>query len=241
MNFPIYLKTEESEELCAEEFAYVLTGNGLFLNRRTPFFESSVPTKRWPPELAFHKPSLKHRFPLIPKALIERVIGFLDTMFTLSGNEAIALFQWRDEGGYEVVIPPQECTDVRGWDFRRAPFYTRYEVPIAAPGTRWLGDIHSHGPWPAFFSALDDHDDKHVPGFHVVLGCLDRRQEEVDLVAAVTVDNFAFDIAPMSLFEGYERRRYDFPKEWLQNVTIVSAQEYSIPRVRPHKPPRRTP
>ena len=73
MSIPLYFKQSEREPEPADPVYYLLTGDGLFLNRNTPFFSSSVPAPGGPPVLCRHAARLENRFPAIPGALFERV------------------------------------------------------------------------------------------------------------------------------------------------------------------------
>jgi hypothetical protein len=226
MNTSIYLKTDDSDKH-HEEMYYLLTADGLFLNRRTEFFKSSVPVRRWPAELVPQKASLTSYFK-IPQRLLELTVGFFQRVFTLYGNEAIVLLVWTNAGGYDVIVPDQECVDLNKSQFQQAP-YTRYSMPIPQPGVRVVGSIHSH-PSDAYMSFIDDKDN--CAGIHVVVGRFDRQAEPPDFAATIVVDGFNFDYeTPTNLFEGYERRRTkEVPDEWMTKVHVVPENTFFDPR-----------
>ena len=223
-NIPIYLKDDAGEPDPQDAVYYVLTRTGLYLNRQTPFFRSSVPAPAWPAHLAAHEPQLDYGLPPIPQADIERIVGLFDLVYRRGGSEAICLLGWRetDGGRYEVVVPPQTCTPLSSWGGSRCVGHVRYETPATDPGLRIVGSVHSHGPVMAHMSWMDIEDQRHRAGLHVVVGCVDDEREPPDLHACMVVDGFAFEIDnPLDLFEAYKRRQpEDVPREWLAQVRI---------------------
>lgn len=66
---PIYLKLDDAMPWPEQERAfYVLSRDGLFLCRNTPFFRSCVPMGEFPSELAGQAPFMKLSYPRIPVA-----------------------------------------------------------------------------------------------------------------------------------------------------------------------------
>ena len=92
---PLYLKLDNAMAWPEVEKAfYLLTNNGLFLCRNTPFFRSCVPVEEFPSELAGQKTFLKLSYPRIPRQLMERVIGFFDLIGERYASEAAVLIAW---------------------------------------------------------------------------------------------------------------------------------------------------
>ncbi|MBP7828678.1 MAG: hypothetical protein KA248_02035 [Kiritimatiellae bacterium] len=234
MSIPVYLKKAEGEPEPAEEVYYLLTGDGLFLNRHTPFFSSSVPAPGGPPALRRHRAWLENRFPTIPGALLETVVGFFDLVCRRNASEAIVLLTWNRRTGYDVLVPEQQATGGQWLGGRPVPLRIDYQVPPLPAGAQLVGDIHSHGPLGAFESPLDRQDQRQLAGLHVVVGHLDLLREPPDLFATIAVDEFAFEVRnPISLFEGYRGRRpEDVPPEWLERVRFETGALYAERGVR---------
>ena len=97
---PFLLKTGPAKEpLKPGEMRYVQASSGLFLERNTPFYRSCVKAPRWPSGLVSEKESLELNMPRLPRSLLERVVGFFDSV-ALEGAEAIALLTFHPQAGY---------------------------------------------------------------------------------------------------------------------------------------------
>ncbi|MBU1695064.1 MAG: Mov34/MPN/PAD-1 family protein [Verrucomicrobia bacterium] len=229
MTIPVYLKQSDQDPEPRDAVYYLLTGDGLFINRQAPFFSSSVPAPGGPPGLRRHQAWLENRFPPIPGPLFERVVGFFDLVCRRSSDEAIVMLTWHEKRGYDVMVPEQRVTGGKWITGQHIPLRIDYTVPKLPSGMQLVGDIHSHGPMGAFESITDRQDQRQLPGLHIVVGNLDLRREPPDLFATIAVDDFAFEIRnPLSLFEGYVcRRPEDVPPDWMDRVRFTSTPIYA--------------
>ncbi len=219
---PIYLKLTDDMPWPAQESAfYLMTGNGLYMCRNTPFFRSSVPAREWPAELAKHRSSIRLNYPKVPQTLFERIIGFFALIGERHGAEAAALLVWnRESRQVEAIVPPQTATVGKGWTGRPYPIDVSYDVPPLAPNQVMIGDIHSHVDGPAYTSKTDADDEAHRPGIHIVIGRIFTDPPEIQV--EVTVDGHRFSIDDESdLIEGYDSHRADeVPAEWIEQVEV---------------------
>jgi proteasome lid subunit RPN8/RPN11 len=240
---PVYLKTGADAPPPDEDFYYLLTGDGLFVNRNSRFFRSSAPVRGGPPGLAAHAPALEIRLPPIPRDLAEQLIGFLHRVAERHQAEAIALLAWGDSAGYQAVVPPQLSVVSRWSNDWATPCKLDYQFPEPPAGTVWIGDIHSHAHLDAYTSELDALDLMHRPGLHIVAGRLLNGREPPDLEAAVSVDGTPFRVDnPLALFDGYTRRRPDaVPEDWLARVRVTTTRAYGRARRYAHIRNRPTP
>ena len=216
---PIYMHTDSDSAWPADSVFYLVTADGLYLCRNHPFFQSSVRAPRWPSELAPHHPFLLSRYPKIPQAMIERVVGFFDHVAELHGSEAVVLMVWnRETSELEIVAPPQLATLNRN---RWGDVYAigvEYDSPILGPHQVLIGDIHSHVDMAAYASGVDRDDEKHRAGLHVVIGRLFREPPDIHIEAVV--DGARFELDPTDVFVAYECRRPSFPDEWLSQLKL---------------------
>ena len=198
---------------------YVLGSNGLFRCRNHEFFTSSVPTADWPTALAEHPVFLKPRYPRIPQALLEQIVGFFDIVYNQHNAEAAVLLVW-DRTNQQVLleVPNQTNTVYKGWLGTTYPMDVHYETPVLRQGLFVFGDIHSHPDTSAYSSATDKYDEFHRPGLHIVVGRVDREPPEFHIEAVA--DGTRFDMKSEFVIEGYDRRNTDIPSEWLDKVTI---------------------
>lgn len=198
---------------------YVLGSNGLFRCRNHEFFTSSVPAADWPTALAEHPIFLKPRYPRIPRALLEQIVGFFDIVYNQHNAEAAVLLVW-DRTNRQVLleVPNQTNTVYKGWLGTTYPMDVHYETPMLRQGLFVFGDIHSHPDTSAYSSATDKFDEFHRPGLHIVVGRVEREPPEFHIEAVA--DGTRFDMKSESVIEGYNRRNTDIPSEWLDKVTI---------------------
>jgi proteasome lid subunit RPN8/RPN11 len=219
---PVYLKLNDAMPWPEDEKAFhLLTSDGLFLCRNTPFFRSCVPVREFPSELAGQKPSLKLNYPRIPRQLMERVVGFFDVIGQRYDSEAAVLIAWnRTTKAVEMLAPDQVGLVGTSYYGNRYPMELQYEVPPLPPHLVLLGDIHSHVDGPAYASHMDKSDEAHRPGLHLVVGRI--LDEPPQFHCEATADGFRFELRDLSLIlEGYQRRRVnEVPPEWIAKVSI---------------------
>lgn len=249
---PVYLKLAAGMPWPEDEAVfYLMSREGLFLCRNTPFYRSCVLAERGPGELASHRPFLKLSYPKLPRALVETVVGFFDIIGREQGGEAAVLLAWdRDRAEYQVIVPAQTSVVSVGWNGVVYPLEVHYEVPALPSNLMLVGDMHCHVDLPAYSSPTDQRDEEYRPGLHLVVGRISREPPEWH--AEAIVDGVRFRLKAVDqLMEGYTCRRIgDVPAEWLDQVTLKtwsswSRQDYQaqtagskelIPRGQPVKP-----
>jgi len=229
MNIPFYLKTDDALPWSGNDVFHLMSRDGLFLCRENRFFRATTPARNWPEDLQGHAPSIKLRFPKIPRLLVEKAVGFFDRVGRKYGAEAMMLLTWGEEVGYELVVPPQVTeVDVRP-GLSPLPIKLDYEMPTLPLGRLLIGDIHSHVNLPAYTSKMDQDDAEHSPGLHMVVGRLFAPGEPPDFEIVVTVDGHSFCIEQHdTIIEGYKQRRLDVPVEWLEQVRVLEVPENVI-------------
>ncbi len=219
---PLYLKLNDAMPWPEQEKAfYLLSSEGLFLCRNTPFFRSCVPAREFPGELAEQRPFLQLAYPRIPRPLLEQVVGFFDLIGDRFGSEAAVLLAWnRTTETVEAIVPPQTGLVGMSWSGNPYPLELEYEVPPLPPHLLLLGDIHSHVDGSAYASFVDKADEMHQPGLHLVVGRI--LDEPPQFHCEATADGFRFKVRDLSLvLEGYHRRRTnEVPADWLSKVTV---------------------
>jgi hypothetical protein len=186
---PIYLKDRDFTAP-DEPIYYLLTKDGLFLVKRTPFFEAALPAAGIP-WLEPMTPGIKLTTPPLPADLLLQAVAFFRAVYSRYQSEAVALLAWREAGRtYELVIPHQT---VGGG-------HCDYQVRDFPAGLTRLGTIHSHAGIEAFHSERDDADERHEDGFHVTVGNIDG---DLTLACSVVVQGHRGVLPPASLFTPY--------------------------------------
>ena len=182
-----------------ERMHYLLARDGLYRCRDEEFFRSCVKTPDGSGELEPQRPFFEPRFPLIPRALFEQVVGFFERAAELYGSEAAALFVWdRAEERVRLIVPEQTATMYESWDGYASPVGVHYELPTDWPA-EWVcfGDIHSHVDQPAYASSVDKTDECHSAGLHLVVGRIQREPPEPHAEAGGDGERFLLDPPPL--------------------------------------------
>lgn len=99
--------------------------------------------------------------PKVPNEILNQVLSFFRK--TPTKEAAIQLFYLRETKTYEIYIPEQKSTDCTVY------FERNWEKENQAV---LFMDIHSHGKYPAFFSSVDNDDEKGTR-LYLVIGTLD--------------------------------------------------------------------
>jgi hypothetical protein len=186
---PIYLKDQDFTPP-PDSIYYLLTRDGLFLVKRSQFFEAVVPATGIP-WLESQGPGIHLSGPALPAALLLQAVAFFRAVYALYQSEAVALLTWREASRtYELVIPHQT---VGGG-------HCDYEIREFPEGLTRLGTVHSHAAIEAFHSLRDWQDERFEDGFHLTLGNLD---SDLTLSCSVVVQGFRGQVPPETLFTPY--------------------------------------
>jgi proteasome lid subunit RPN8/RPN11 len=218
---PIIHKHDEAAEPPDDvRVCHVLAGNGLFLHRKHRFFTSCVLARDWPGELADQQPYLELHCPKVPKAAMERIVGFFSCIARLHGTEAAAILFW-DRRNDRVCfrIPEQRAGLTEGWSGRQLPTDVQYETPHTDPELSVFGSVHSHVDGAAYASHVDRADESYRTGLHIVVGRITK--EPPELHCEYVVDGVRFEVDAQRVIEGYDRRRDSgIPDEWIAKVEV---------------------
>jgi hypothetical protein len=219
---PILLKTAEDMPWPEDQSVFhLVTADGLYLCRNHEFFVSSVSTDQFPQELAGHRAFLRLRYPRLPQRTFEQIVGFFSLIGESFGAEAAVLLAWNPaQTQIEILVPPQRSLVSSGWGGQYYPLSVDYEMPALPAGWRWIGDMHSHADEAAYSSYMDEKDERHRPGLHIVVGRVS--QEPPEFHAEVVIDGTRFRIPDLeSVVEGYAHRRTsEVPADWIDNVRV---------------------
>lgn len=161
--------------------------------------------------------------PLIPLSLMCQIIAFFRSFMAEHGQEYEALVliywdKWKEE--YLAYVPKQNVS--------KAGIHASLQENPYDDESRYIhyADIHSHNSMEAFFSSIDDADERGT-GIYMVLGHLDHFYPEI--AARICCGGSFVDIDPGTVVEGLEE---PFPPEW---CTEVSHGKAPVSRVSPRK------
>jgi hypothetical protein len=209
---PVYLKTEDNGEWPKEKLFYLLTGDGMFLCRNHQWFQSCVKSNSGPGGLAKQEEFCRLSYPDMPKALLEKAVGFFHHIYKKHHWESALILVWnRQAEAMELVCPEQKASCAA----------VQYDIPTLPPHLAVIGDIHSHcnfSPKPSDGGqGTDTHDELHRPGIHIIVGGIEK--EPPEFYCAAVVDGERFEVKDINdVIEDYRGRDDQFPQEWLAKV-----------------------
>lgn len=211
---PTFLKTGDLPEPQLPLY-YLLAANGLFMVRKTELFTSVSRVFR-PQGLGWQDPALALAFGKVPRAVMEQVYGFFDWAWRRWCSEAIVFLYYSPSAGvFRVDAPPQTiylCRRLGAW---RAEGRVAYRSMPRPDGFLKLGDLHSHGAHPAFFSMQDDRDDCEE-GLKIVMGHIDRRRPETEV--SFVAGRHRFPLRSSETFEQFAVP-LEPPREWIERFS----------------------
>jgi hypothetical protein len=206
---PVYLKTDVDDPWPEDKMFYLLTADGMFLCRNHAFFQSCAPAKTGPTHLAKQAAFCKPNYPLIPRVLIERAVGFFHLINEKKHWESALILVWnRETEKVELVCHDQKANGAK----------VEYEIPKLPPHQLVIGDLHCHMDWSPEPSYMDEHDEMNRPGLHIIVGKM--QKEPPEFYACVVADGERFKVTkPKELFEDYiQRNTKDVPADWEAKV-----------------------
>jgi PRTRC genetic system protein A len=183
LSTPFYTKTDKNMPWPKDKMFYLMTRDGLFICRNHEWFSSCAPAKKGPSELEDQKPFIDLKYPMVPRALIERALGFFHLVFKDRKAESALILVWnRQTGKMELVCPKQKVS----WGS------VKYDIPDLPPHLALIGDIHSHCDFAPKASYTDEGDEINRPGLHIVAGYIDK--EPPEFYCAVMADGQRFEV-----------------------------------------------
>ena len=146
--------------------------------------------------------------PRIPSELMAQILAFF-RHFVQNGaeNEALLNIYWDKENQEFIVDAPEQVVSKISVD-------TRLSEKFAIDRYVHYMDIHSHNTMNAFFSPVDDHDER-ATRLYTVVGRLDQCVPEVK--TRISNGGKFLEIDPSEVFEF---AGCSFPKEWEEQVNI---------------------
>lgn len=210
----LYLKTRNFRP--PEAPAYLLAaGNGLYLVRNNPLFTAVTPASGVP-GLEPQQHGISLHFPRLPRRMLALVYGFFKEVYRLWNAEAIVFLYYAPSLKRFRVAVPAQTVPLRWNGFRwKAEGYLQYEHLPRPEGYLKIGDIHSHRRMSAFFSQVDDEDDRE-DGLRLVMGRLD--EPAPDLAVSFVASGARFLLQPCEVCEEFHEPLAP-PPAWLRKIT----------------------
>jgi PRTRC genetic system protein A len=194
---------------------YILRGNGLWEVRKNSIgtfwvhsYEGHIG--------GFPKEDEKERFeldlPKIPRKLLNESVAFFRHLSDEHEFEAYVQFFWDiEEGEYHTIVPEQKISKGKV-SYEKPEIDNRKQILVC--------EVHSHNTMEAFFSSVDDKDEKkRGDRFFGVVGKLDLPIPEIRMSYIIGGGKRVY-IEVDELFDSIE-----FPQEWLQQVVYMDSEK----------------
>lgn len=200
---------------------FVLSGNGLkkiVTNRVGSFIISAEEV----PGLETITEGVLLSTPRIPYILLLRTISFFrEVMAKFNNSEAMVQFYYNVEDNQYILHCPEQEVSGASISFKRDEDMDKNHLLVL--------DVHSHNTMGAFFSAVDDADEKETRLFGVV-GQLDKDQPAMKFRMGV-----GGIFRELNIFDIFENPFEDvsFPDEWLTKCVSRKAVTYHPTTYRP--------
>lgn len=211
LSVPIYLKRDKEEfKWPTHKLFYILAGNGYFICRNHPFYQSCVKlTEHGHPDLEDQEEFLDHSYPKLSQAMMEDIVGFFGAVEKEHSAEAYVLLGYDlHEKEITMLVPEQEVSMASA----------EYKLPNYPDNWILIGDVHSHERMSAYSSFTDQKDEAKRSGLHMVVGKV--HQEPPEFHVEIVVDGARFKLKdPLSIIEGYKHRNTEIPEDWMKKVT----------------------
>jgi PRTRC genetic system protein A len=150
----------------------------------------------------------------IPYAIFEQVEAFFRKVMEVHKSDVEAMIHvlWNAERGYHLGVPPQTVSKAS----------VSYDWSYVPSGTSIIVDIHSHNTMGAFFSGVDNNDDRNNISFSGVFGGLQHKAPETKW----RFNYFAqkFDAKTDDIFELPQIQLADVPSDWLGQIKLSTYQ-----------------
>lgn len=164
------------------------------------------------------KPGFMSGLPPIPSDLMIKIFAFFRHFVNeYSENEALLNIYWdKEEKRFVAYAPKQTATKVS----------VDTEIDNRFMSERYIHymDIHSHNTMRAFFSEVDDRDEK-ATRLYTVIGRLNEHNPEIK--TRISNGGKFLNIDPAQVFEIAD---LSFPKEWEDNVSLKTPVKEKAPK-----------
>lgn len=162
-------------------------------------------------------PGFVSGLPLIPSNLVIKIFAFFRHFVSKNAeNEALLNIYWdREEKRFVAYAPEQAVTKVS--------VETKIDDRFLSDRYIHYMDIHSHNTMGAFFSAVDDADEK-ATRLYGVIGRLNEHNPEIKV--RISNGGKFLNIDPTQVFEIAD---FSFPKEWENNVHFKESKKAPKP------------
>jgi hypothetical protein len=194
-----------------------VAANGIFLERRSPLFSTSIRVNLSDLELVRHEEYCRLTCGRLPRVMHRTMLGFFKCANKIHGGEAaLVLLYHPQRRAYRWHCPRQVVDTYRTWSGWQAGDLIEYEMPLTLPdGYVNFGDAHLHvgSPAPSNIDVGDDQD-----GLHIIVGTIQSLPTyHVDFV----MDGARFRLPPEAIFDDPSCQPFArTPRAWLNQIRL---------------------
>ncbi len=229
-------KTHEPPPLEQGQARYVMAANGLYYEQHDQLFHACAEIHKFYNPVNFGSMKLldqetffSPKFPKIPRALLEKCLGFFSYVEKKDDVECgLVLLYDPDTYQYSWCCPEQECSGSE----------VKFTVPV--PGKDYaenlihFGDVHLHPGMRAYHSHTDFGDEMTASdGLHIVIGTPkkwgrwnnetrknDPDTQELEFCAVFVSEGARFTCEPLEVLESITVTPSPFPKAWYDQCDV---------------------
>lgn len=173
---------------------YLIAGNGMFLQKQSPFYTSVSKVPDLLPFADDCKPSFSLHMPSkIPASIVHNIQTFFKEVVKAYRSEACTVLIYNNKTNQWGVVVDKQSVSHGGVRYDRSPTHADW-TPV--------GTIHSHADFSAFHSGTDDRDEAEFDGIHCTFGHNDKA--EFSISASVVIDSKRHLLDPLLLLDGLE-------------------------------------
>ncbi len=209
-------------ELPDEEFTkpinYVMAQNGCFEIRDTSIGRATVRTEECPGLQTRLTENVELSIPPIPGALLTTILDFFRAVYRekQQAEAFLQIFLNQEDGTYFLYCPPQQVSGALVRFVRNPELESQHLLVM---------DIHSHNSMPAFFSGIDDDDEKE-DRLYGVIGCVHQSIPHLEFRMGVAGRFIPLD--GRDLFDGPALPN-TWPQAWLDRCYTSRTPRHSRP------------
>lgn len=189
---PIVVMTKDS--ILPEGNCYLIGQDGIYLKKDTGLIRALVKVDSITGLRAI-KTSAQIDLPAIPEIITQAIISFFLAVFRLYHSEAALLIYFDKIAQEYLVIAPKQKVSYAG---------VSYVSEFVPKGFNLVGSIHSHADFLAEHSCIDDQDEKHFDGLHIIIGDFHRKDLSISVELVVNGNRFIQE-----------------PASWLMGLNVI--------------------
>lgn len=209
---------EKIPEGCTKKVIYIMQGDGVYEQRINKLgkFTTKVAKLDIPGLESTLSEGWELNVPKIPISLLGTTVSFFRKIYAEHSSEVFLQFYWDTESNEYIVHCPKQT--VGGASVR----YDNDEM-FSDANKILVFEIHSHGNMGAFFSGIDDRDEK-ADRFFGVIGNISKFFPDVKLRLSVGGSKVEVNVEDIFDLDEEMYHAETYPKDWAERIQKAKAQ-----------------